>query len=64
MKKPFVFYPSTNHGNTGENHRTVTIKHLGQTVRIQCDTRKQAEELGRGLVGVMNRYLTHEKATP
>ena len=56
MSKPFVSHPRTN-PQQGANHRTVTIRHQGSSVRIRCADRKQAEDLGRALIGVLNRYL-------
>jgi hypothetical protein len=55
-KKPFVFHPACN-PQEGSNHRTVTIRYQGNSVRIKCQTREQADKLGKALIGVFNRYL-------
>lgn len=60
MSKPYVHHPACN-PQPGANHRAICIRHKGQSLRIQCDTREQADQLGRALIGVFNRYLLSTK---
>jgi hypothetical protein len=54
--KPYVHFPSCN-PQVGENHRTVNIRINGSSVSIRCKDREAADNLGRALIGVFNRYL-------
>ena len=63
MKKPFIYHPACN-PQEGANHRTVTIRHQGHSVRIQCETREIADQLGKALIGTFNRYLNPKEPTP
>lgn len=62
MSKPYIHYPDSQ-PQQGENHRTVSIRHKGSTISIRCKDRATANDLGKALIGVFNRYLPSNQKT-
>lgn len=57
MSKPYVHFPDAN-PQEGPQHRTVTIRHQGQTIRLRCKDREGANAMGKTMVALINRYMS------